>query len=447
MIKKHHNYEWQKLDNVAILYSAITTYNNPNLYRVSIKLKELIDQETLIKALNITLTMIPSFKVKLKRGLFWYYFEKNNANPIVKKEEGFAYYRVDTYENNDFLFNVTYYEKKINIDISHMLADGSGSLNFLTAIVYNYLKIKHPLKITKDLVLDLELLSKNEMKVDSFIQCLEENTKSEVTLEKSPRLSYQIPGIKLNKDELNVIAGIVPLSDIKKLAKEKEVSLTAYLTAIFIQSIYEEKYKYDKKNLPITVCIPVNLRNYFKSTTMNNFFTSINVSVNYFNRHYSFDELLKIISTKLKQELEPNILIKKFKGYVSFQKNIFARFVPLFIKEIILKMSVEIVGKNNVTSTVSNVGSITLPSVLNSFVDKLEIVTYPDRYLPLKIGICSFDNKLSITFPFAIADKEIARYFFKFLSKKGIEVSISSSLAETKDKQKNINEGDKNEIL
>ena len=49
-----------------------------------------------------------------------------------------------------------------------------------------------------------------------------------------------------------------------------------YLTAVLIYSIYEANYLKARKNntkKPIKVCIPVNLKKYFPSNTISNFFS------------------------------------------------------------------------------------------------------------------------------------------------------------------------------
>jgi len=169
MDKSYDSY-WKKLDNFATFYASTTTAYNPNVYRLSVKLKSKIDMEALSKALNETLIMVPSFNVKLRKGFFWYYLEHNKERPIIKEDEHFSFTIINTKENNYFLFKVTYFEKRINIDFCHILTDGTGALSFLEALVTNYLKIHYPKKIKKNIIIGPELISKNEMSIDSFLK-------------------------------------------------------------------------------------------------------------------------------------------------------------------------------------------------------------------------------------------------------------------------------------
>ena len=62
------------------------------------------------------------------------------------------------------------------------------------------------------------------------------------------------------------------LKQLTQIAKAKEygVSITILITAMFLCSIHEEIPK-SRKNRPIALMVPVNLRNYFPSQSMANF--------------------------------------------------------------------------------------------------------------------------------------------------------------------------------
>ena len=67
----------------------------------------------------------------------------------VKKEDLPICYKL--YDNSsDFLYRVTYYKKRINFELSHIISDGLGSLEFFKLLINNYINIRYDLKI-KDL--------------------------------------------------------------------------------------------------------------------------------------------------------------------------------------------------------------------------------------------------------------------------------------------------------
>ena len=64
---------------------------------------------------------------------------------------------------------------------------------------------------------------------------------------------------------------VLPVKELHAKAKEYGVSITILITAMFLCSIHEEIPK-SRQNRPIALMVPVNLRNYFPSQSMANFF-------------------------------------------------------------------------------------------------------------------------------------------------------------------------------
>lgn len=47
-------------------------------------------------------------------------------------------------KNRNYLFRVTYYKSRINLEVFHVLTDGMGGINFLRELTYQYLRLVHP---------------------------------------------------------------------------------------------------------------------------------------------------------------------------------------------------------------------------------------------------------------------------------------------------------------
>ena len=47
-------------------------------------------------------------------------------------------------DKKSLLFEVTYYENRINFEVFHALTDGTGAMIFLLELVQNYLILAHP---------------------------------------------------------------------------------------------------------------------------------------------------------------------------------------------------------------------------------------------------------------------------------------------------------------
>ncbi|MDE7476456.1 MAG: hypothetical protein K2M91_00660, partial [Lachnospiraceae bacterium] len=78
---------WDKLDNTAHLFPVIAGESMSNVYRISVTLTELINPELLQQALDIVLPKFDGFNLRLRQGVFWYYFEEyGKPAPKVREE-------------------------------------------------------------------------------------------------------------------------------------------------------------------------------------------------------------------------------------------------------------------------------------------------------------------------------------------------------------------------
>ena len=85
-----------------------------------------------------------------------------------------------------------------------------------------------------------------------------------------------LKGAMLSHEEMEVLEISIPVKEILAKAREYGASITAYLSAVFICSIHEEIPK-NRQKRPVTLMVPVNLRNFFPSESMANFFGWIEV--------------------------------------------------------------------------------------------------------------------------------------------------------------------------
>lgn len=80
---------WDKLDNTRHL-SGDCGDSMSNVYRISVTLTELVDAVLLQQALEIVLPKFDGFNLRLRQGVFWYYFEENGKPaPKVREEAAF----------------------------------------------------------------------------------------------------------------------------------------------------------------------------------------------------------------------------------------------------------------------------------------------------------------------------------------------------------------------
>ena len=397
---------WRKLDNTAKIFSL---GGNRNVFRYSAVLNKKIDEKKLKQAVEKTLNMYPAFKVKFKTGLFWNYLEYNFASPIITKENEIPCKKINFKENNDYLFKVTYFKNKINIDILHVLTDGAGGIIFLKAIIYNYLD-KNNIEVKEN--------KKNVIQQDEYLKNY--NRKNNIKLVKN--FPYILKG-KANKNINKTYHYTIGLKDIKNISKSRNVSITEYLTALYIYAIYLSLYdKNSKRDIIITV--PIDLRKYYNVDTLLNFFVCMNVNPHIpKNKKVTFEEILKGVNLEFKSKINEN----EIKGYltknVKLGKNIPIRLVPLFLKKIFIKLS----NISSSTSTLSNVGIIDIDEKFKNDVKNINALVMPGSVQKIKCTVCSYNDNLNITINSNIDDKLFHKEFLKLLKSDFKNVKIESN--------------------
>lgn len=422
--KVKYESEWRKLDNTANVFPVISNKSYSSVYRLSVRLKSEIIEDTLQEALLMTLPWFSSFRVKLKRGAFWHYFENNKKEPQVEKEQAYPCAFIDPNMNNQFLFKVTYYGKRINLEVFHVITDGSGALKFLKALAYNYVKLAHGDTLSEN-ALNLPVVDVVSDIEDSYHKNYK-NYRKLPYLRYKAKKAYKLKGERLPIFTMSVIHGFVDVTALLETCRQKQVSLTQYISTLMIWCIYKEYMNEQPHKNPIQVNIPVNLRHFFNSTTEMNFFSYINVGIEVTRSNYTFEEMLEIIKLQFEKQLTKDNMSQTISENVSTEKNIFVRVAPLYVKD--LGVRIAYIGSSKANSFVlSNLGRIEVDEEFKEYIESFEVVIGVSKEEPIKCGVCTYDNKLVLTFTSILKDAYLQRAFFRHLSNEGIEVTIESN--------------------
>ncbi len=413
---KDNTTEWRKLDNSAKIFPMSAGKKYSTVFRISVLLKEKIDLDILQDAVEKTLEVYKSFKVRMRRGFFWYYLEENIKVPIIEEEKDYPCKYIDPKKNNDYLFKITYFDKKINIDIFHALTDGGGGIVFFREIVYTYLELSHHNILDKKERLARKIEYNME---DSYMKNYNKNLSSR----QSSKKAYILKGRKIKLGAVSAIHQIIDLEALKDICKKENATVTQYLSAVLIYSIYNTNYK--KSNRPIKVCIPVNLKKYFPSKTMSNFFSYITLEAE-MDKINTFDKILEFVKQEFKNKLTEEEITKTMSANVKLGINPFIKIIPLEIKKLLVRLSyIEI--RKYTTITFSNIGRIGIIGKYKDYIDSFLMLIAPESIEKIKCSSCTFENKMVFTFTSILKDNKIQKSFYEFLKQKGIKVEIESN--------------------
>ena len=422
--KSHRRKEqlaWDKLDNTANLFPVIATEQMTNVYRISVSLTEEIDRVLLQESLDRILPKFLTFRMRLRMGVFWYYFEENTKPaPIVREEYSSPGAYIDKSRNNHYMFRVTYYKCRINLEVFHVLTDGAGGITFLKELVYQYLRLKYPklLEVEKDKISSGIFLDKEDSYVKNFKKGHSKVYKSEKAL--------RLTGERLPKEEMGIVHGYFPVEQLKAASKKYGVTINQYLVGVFVYSIYKEYLKSQPSKVPISCCVPVNLRPYYDSHTMKNFFAMVSAVFRPEKENYTLEEVLEIVTEDLKAQITPENLNNIMSYNVSNERNWILRAVPLFIKNIGIKL-VYGASARATTATVTNIGNIELREPYKKYVEHFYTTLSMSKGQNMKGGICSYNGVLTFTFSSVLSDTSIQKRFFQTIAKDGVAVAVESN--------------------
>lgn len=413
--------KWHKLDNTATIFPVISNRNFSSVYRVSVRLKQNIVPELLQRALDDTMPWFESFNVRIRRGVFWYYFETNKKRPLISEEQSGPCGYIDPTANNNFLFRVSYFKRRINLEVFHAVTDGSGAINFLKELSCRYIVLANQ-EDSSAAAPELPIVEVTSDFEDSYVKNYTKTKKAGLDTNRS----YQMKGDKLPLFSTGVVQGYLDTKSLLNFCRQKNITITQYFSAVLVWSMYKEFLNSQPYKYPIMIFVPVNLRPFFDSTSTLNFFSSITVGMKIERSDYTFDEVLALIAKQCKEQLTKEHFSQKIAGNVALGKNLAIRFLPRQIKNLIMKAAY-LFSYKSTTITVSNLGSVRVPEKFKKYIEHFELLISVTDREPTKCGIVSFEDRLVVTFTSRLCNTYLQRAFFRKLSADGLDVVIESN--------------------
>ncbi len=421
---------WVRLDNAAKIFPASRRKGWYNMFRVSAELNEKVDPVVLQSALNVTVGRFPTIAARLKAGFFWYYLEELKTPPVVI-QDGYQPFMSRPFDDiRKCAIRVLYYNNRIAVEFFHAVTDGNGGIIFFKTLLAEYFTQKYDIRIPDEKgVLNRQAYPEQEELEDSFLK-----NRGNVSAQRDFSKSYRLKGTPESDGFINIITGTLDASAIHNAAKSRGVTVTAFLAAVMVMSLIDMQkihQKKRKKQKIVRVQIPVNLRRLFPSKTMRNFALFVNVGVDPRMGEYELDEVVQIVSHQLALQLTKKNMQAEFTSNVNAELVKGIKIVPLFIKNIGMRIAFYQLGEGQSCLSISNLGMIDLPDEMKERIRSFDVVVGPRSSSPYNCGVCSFDGKMRINFVRSSVAPELERIFFTNLVKLGFKVTVESNRRDT----------------
>lgn len=414
---------WYPLDNAAKLYPAVSNARRPYQFFFSALMAEEVKKESLELAVNRILARVPTFRTRLKKGIFWYYLEENKLPFLVREEPAdFLGYR-DARENNDYLFSLYYRANKITLVCFHALSDGGGAMSVFQEILFEYLRIEGKEIDTEGLIKPAEAPLHYHEAEDNFVKYYVKTKRKEP---KERRPAYA-DGTPFPYDGYGIITAKLSLSDLKAVAKGYGATLTEYFCGLYMYCFFKNFLENTRsKNKLVTVVAPLNLRTRYPSDTLRNFTLFVRMSHD-FSEEIGLEDCIRLCSEQMKAGSERERLDSLMYSNVRIQKNPLMKIAPLFLKDIVIRMAYHFVGETLQSCNLSNVGLVTLPESVRPHVKDLFFGISPSYTCKEQLGAIGYGDHVNLTFTRMIVENSMEATFIGELTRAGIGTEVSSN--------------------
>lgn len=424
--EKAANRDWYKLDLSAIVYPTLQRRDFSSVYRLSVVLKEEIQPQVLQKALDMTLPRFPTYKAAIRKGLFWRYLEPNNRpGPFVQEDVKNPCQPMHFKANNRYLVRVYYYRNRIALEAHHSLGDGTGGMCVLMTLTATYLRLLgHDGIENEGFVLDINSKPQPGELEDAYMKY----ANAKVCPPRLQEKAYRLKGTAEPFYTLNIIDGIMSVSEVMQVAKKYNATLTEYLNAVLLQALLSRQLEENPRRLrPVKIAMPVNLRRFFPSKTLRNFITMIYPGIDPRLGDYTFEEIVIQVHNYMRFYINEKLLRGDITTNAATQRNPFIRVVPLFIKDFVVKNFYTMVQDHNSSAGLTNMGAFKVPEGMKPYIERFDIYMGQPFSRRTNCAIISFEDTLTVNFASSIKETDVEKYFFRKLVQDGIHVKIESN--------------------
>lgn len=416
--------DWYKLDLSAIVYPTLQRRDFSSVYRLSVLLKEEIQPEVLQRALDMTLPRFPTYKAAIRKGLFWRYLEPNDRpGPFVQEDVKNPCQPMYFKANNRYLIRVYYFRNRIALEAHHSLGDGTGGMCVLQTLTATYLRLLGHEIQNGGFVLDIDEKPAEEELEDAYMRY----ANAKVCPPRLQEKAYRIRGTAEPFYTLNIIDGIMSVTQVMTVAKKYHATITEYLNAVLLYALLTKQLKETGRLRPVKVAMPVNLRRFFPSRTLRNFITMIYPGVDPRLGDYSFEEIVVQVQNYMHYYINEKLLRGDITTNAATQRNPVIRVVPLFLKDLVVRTFYTKVQDRNSSAGLTNMGALKVPEGMKPYIERFDIYMGQPFSRRTNCAIISFEDVLTVNFASSIIEADVERYFFRRLVQDGIHVKIESN--------------------
>ena len=368
-----------------------------------------MDPAALQAALDATIAKFPSFNVCLRSGIFWHYLEPSGERPLVQPETLPVCFGLHTGPSS-VLFRVSWYARRINVEVSHMISDGRGTLRFFRTLVGYYAQERYGAPLEHDAE-DTEDAAGRQAE-DSFSRHYDATRAASTPGARA----FRLRGLR-DFAQPTYLEYHLPVQPVLEWARGIGVSVTSLIIAAIIISVRDQMTQRDReREHPIRLNVPVDLRQFFNSPTMRNFFGLASVSYTPGVADESLEAIARNVQAQITENCTSDAVQGRMNQMIALEKNSLLRLAPLFLKDFALDLAARIVARD-VTTTMSSLGRIALSENAAPYVESVSVLT---SSAGINFVGCTFGDDLCLGISTVYRRLDVVRTFCRLFSAHGI---------------------------
>ncbi|MGO1349104.1 MAG: alcohol acetyltransferase [Brevibacterium aurantiacum] len=450
--------DWVRLDNASNIFLAARSAADPKVFRLSAETDHDVDPQLLQEALDETYDRYRLYHAVLQSGLFWYYLQDSDLRPLVTPEEQHTCAPIYQAGRRNLLFRVIHHRRRISLEVFHALTDGTGAAWFLSDLVNAYSRRrfsdsdrKLPLEDTSEAD-EAPVEPEHALSIDSFAHYFHRRHRSHASGSAFSRAAgpaaftvddsaqspaarwnigrlhrpaekkvHHVRGIRTPDNRTRVVELTMPANAVLGLARAADVSMTMYLTALFFESIRISSGGLGKART-LAASVPVNLRQFFPSTSARNFFTTVRVEHTYGQGEDDLGSICKQLESQFLPQVTQEALEKKLRWFIRVERMPGLRIVPRPLKDVILGLANRH-SNRGLSVAVSNLGRLSLPEPAESHVGR--VLFHVSAVRP-QFCATSHAGLLTVSFTSPFVETDHIREFARMLTSEGIDVTVAA---------------------
>lgn len=449
---------WVRLDNASNIFLAATSAVDSKVFRLSAELTEDVEADLLQRALDRVFDQYVLYHSVLRRGVFWYYLEDSDLRPSVVRDVLPPGEHIYHFDRRELLFRVIHHRNRIALEVFHALSDGVGAMRFFQDLVCEYVALRHPQDfpehrapsgVKQPLVGDsfrayfvaapeqpFELAARSApLEAGDRTGLMPETPRERAALSGGHtshphRRVHRVHGTRTPDNRTRTVELEMSTAAVLPLARELGVSLTAYFTALFLESVRSVAAHPDR-DATMAVSVPVDLRQHFPSESARNFFAVTRLEHTFGATRSggatdpgdAFAALARSLHDQLRTHTTPAALEAKLAKLIGFELNPAIRVTPRPLKDFVLG-TINRLNNRSITVAISNLGRVTFPHPVDEHVGAvfLQVSAARPQFCTISHG-----DRLTLTFTSPFVETGHQREFVRTLTARGVAVRVAVS--------------------